>query len=213
MARMTDAELKDLRAAKRVADTGSRSTRAKDQKIVVDAAEALQFVPRPTVADLETLVRAIEAEEPEDAAEAAAQSVVVALRARGWTLERISAQLAQPLHRVQTWLAGGTVADMVTETEGFLDRFVLPAAADVAHRAVLAGDTTMARDVLKGRGPFRKILREPGVLKGSPGASGPPVLNLQINVLPGTPGASVAVGSVSGQPRIPVAAVDVPEGV
>ena len=29
------------------------------------------------------------------------------------------------------------------------------------------------------------------------------MLNLQINVLPGTPGATVAVGSVVGMPRLP----------
>jgi hypothetical protein len=200
MPRMTDDELKAIRLAKTRKAAGAPSTRRRDQKVVTDH---LEFVPRPSCADLEGMVRAIEAEEPDTAAESAAQSVVVALRARGWTLERIAEQLAQPLHRVQTWLSAGVVSDMLTETEGFLDRFVIPAAADVAHRAVLAGDTAMARDVLKGRGPLRKVLKEPGLRGGGTvTAQGPPVLHLQINVLPGTPGAVVAVGAVSGSPRI-----------
>jgi hypothetical protein len=65
----------------------------------------------------------------------------------------------------------------------------------------------MAKEVLKGRGPLKKVLKEPGP-KGVTGVGsaadvGPPVLNLQINVLPGTPGATVAVGSVVGAPRLP----------
>ena len=206
MARMTDEELRAARAEKDLRAIGAPSTRRKDASLVA----AGKVVPRPTITDLETMVREIEAEtgRSDEAVETVAASVVVALRARGWTFQAIAERMGQPEDRVRSWLAVGIDADMVAETEQFLDKFALPAAADLAYRAVLDGDTGMAKELLKGRGPLRKVLKEPGP-RGASGVGGaavdvgPPVLNLQINVLPGTPGATVAVGSVVGAPRMP----------
>lgn len=205
MARMTEEELRAARAEKDARATGAPSTRRKDAALVA----AGKVVPRPTLTDLETMVRAIEAEvgSSDEAIETVAASVVVALRARGWTFQMIAERMGQPEDRVRSWLAMGIDADMVAETEMFLDKFAVPAAADLAYRSILEGDTSMAKEVLKGRGPLKKVLKEPGP-KGVTGVGsaadvGPPVLNLQINVLPGTPGATVAVGSVVGAPRLP----------
>ena len=205
MARMTEAELAAARAEKAERAIGRPSTRRRDAALVA----AGKVVPRPTMTDLETLVREIDAEvgQSTEAVEAAAASVVVALRARGWTFQMIAERMGQPEERVRAWLAVGIDADMVAETEQFLDKFAVPAAADLAYRAVLDGDTAMAKEILRGRGPLKKLLKEPGP-KGVSGTGeaanqGPPVLNLQINVLPGTPGATVAVGSVVGAPRMP----------
>ncbi|MCC6379437.1 MAG: hypothetical protein IT519_11545 [Burkholderiales bacterium] len=203
---MTEDELKAARAAKAESAIGRPSTRRRDAALLA----AGKVVPRPTMTDLETLVREIDAEvgQSTEAVEAAAASVVVALRARGWTFQMIAERMGQPEERVRAWLAVGIDADMVAETETFLDKFAVPAAADLAYRAVLDGDTGMAKELLRGRGPLRKVLKEPGP-KGASGVgatgqdAGPPVLNLQINVLPGTPGATVAVGSVVGVPRLP----------
>lgn len=205
MARMTEAELAAARAEKAEKAIGRPSTRRRDAALVA----AGKVVPRPTMTDLEALVREIDAEvgQSTEAVEAAAASVVVALRARGWTFQMIAERMGQPEERVRAWLAVGIDADMVAETEQFLDKFAVPAAADLAYRAVLDGDTAMAKELLRGRGPLRKVLKEPGPKgvtgTGDPANQGPPVLNLQINVLPGTPGATVAVGSVVGVPRLP----------
>lgn len=206
MARMTEEELRAARAEKAARATGRPSTQRRDAALLA----AGKVVPRPTMTDLEALVREIDAEvgQSTEAVEAAAASVVVALRARGWTFQMIAERMGQPEERVRAWLAVGIDADMVAETEQFLDKFAVPAAADLAYRAVLDGDTAMAKELLRGRGPLRKVLKEPGP-KGASGVgatgqdAGPPVLNLQINVLPGTPGATVAVGSVMGVPRLP----------
>lgn len=205
MARMTEEELRAARAEKAARATGRPSTQRRDAALLA----AGKVVPRPTLTDLETMVRAIEAEvgNTDEAIETVAASVVVALRARGWTFQMIAERMGQPEDRVRSWLAVGIDADMVAETEMFLDKFAVPAAADLAYRAVLDGDTAMAKELLRGRGPLRKVLKEPGPKGasglGDPANQGPPVLNLQINVLPGTPGATVAVGSVMGVPRLP----------
>lgn len=207
MGRMTEAELRAARAEKDERAGGRPSTRRRDAALVA----AGKVVPRPTIADLETMVREIEEEvgRSDEAVETVAASVVVALRARGWTFQAIAERMGQPEERVRAWLAVGIDADMVAETEQFLDKFALPAAADLAYRSILEGDTSMAKDLLKGRGPLRKVLKEPGP-RGASGVGGtaavpqgPPILSLQINVLPGTPGATVAVGSVVGVPRLP----------
>lgn len=201
MGQMTDDELRAAQEAKARKRGGAPSTRRADAAKV---AEGL-IVPRPTVVDLRRLVEELDEEAGGEAeADEVAASVVVALRARGWSFQRIAERMRQPLDRVVAWMANAIDKDAVMEVEGFLDKFVLPAAADVAHAAILEGDRSMAKEVLRGRGPLRKVLKEPGP-KGSHGTitpSGPPVLNLQINVLPGTPGAEVAVGAVSGTPRV-----------
>lgn len=198
MGRMSDEEFEIARAAKGRKAGGAPSTIRRDTALLAKG----KLVPRPRVMDLEEMARAIEEEEgPNADADAIAASIVVALRARGWTFQMISDRMGQPLERVRAWLTDGVATDSVAETEAFLDKFVLPAAVDLAHSAILAGDTSMAKDVLKGRGPLRKVLKEPGPRGGAITPSGPPVLNLQINVLPGTPGAMIAAGTVSGVPR------------
>lgn len=205
MARMTEEELRAARAEKERRTTGAPSTRRRDAALVA----AGTVVPRPTIADLETMVYEIEREvgRSDEAVETVAASVVVALRARGWTFQMIAERMGQPESRVRAWLALGIDVDTVAETEAFIDRYAVPAAADLAYRSILEGDTSMAKEVLKGRGPLKKVLKEPGPKGatgvGAPADQGPPVLNLQINVLPGTPGATMAVGSVSGVPRLP----------